>query len=181
MAKSATQCTHLAAIIAVHYIRLTGLEGSRWPHHPKHSPQHCWNFARGVPRLETWVFQARVPNVRQAKETRPNPLDPRFARGQRPNPHHRLHLQPCSHWNLWHIQEQRKARSIVNYFIQKSKQNFIISAIYEQNQEEQNLSVVGRLTACLPAWWSKMIWLLLLNLKNSLSEYMCFYLLLSAM
>ena len=96
------------------------------------------------------TFQARVPNVRQAKETRPNPLDPRFARGQRPNPHHRLRLQPRPHWNLWHIQEQRKARSIVNYFIQKSKQNFIISAISEQNQEEQNLSVVGRLRAYQP-------------------------------
>merc|ERR1719232_2250447 len=33
-------------------------------------------------RLETRVLQARVPNVRQAKETRPSPLDPRFARGQ---------------------------------------------------------------------------------------------------
>jgi len=32
----------------------------------------------------------------------------------------------------------------------KTKQNFIISAISKQNQEEQNLSVVGRLRAYRP-------------------------------
>jgi len=131
------------------------------------SPQHCWNFARGVPRLEARILQARVPDVWQAKETRPCSLDPRVARGQRSHPQHRLRLQPRPHRDLRHIQEQRKAR-IVNYTkIHPSIQ----SSSYYFRSKNKNKPVkrwMPRPVACWPAWWSKIIWLLLLNLKEFL-------------
>ena len=85
-----------------------------WPNNlPNHSPKHCWDVARHLPRIETWVFQAWVTDVRQTQKTRSNTLDPCSSWCPWPYFLPWIHLQPSSYRNLRNLQSTSSKRSIV--------------------------------------------------------------------
>jgi len=85
-----------------------------WPNNlPNHSPKHCWDVAWHLPRIETWVFQAWVTDVRQTQKTRSNTLDPCSSWCPWPYFLPWIHLQPSSYRNLRNLQSTSSKRSIV--------------------------------------------------------------------
>ena len=80
-------------------------------HHP---PKHCWDFARYLPRIETWIFKTWITDVWQTKKTRSNPIDPRPSRCPRQNFLRWIRLQPSSHRNLRNLQKSSPTGNVVN-------------------------------------------------------------------
>ena len=93
-----------------------------WPNNlPNHSPKYCWDVAWHLPRIETWVFQAWVTDVRQTQKTRSNTLDPCSSWCPWSYFLPWIHLQPSSYRNLRNLQSTSSKRFIVRTQLSRQK------------------------------------------------------------